>query len=110
MYEFVILALGGLVAAKSVDLVRHLAKEVERLGVLLLWFAAGVGFAYLVDFSIFSAWGVGARSSAIGTLVTGLMVGAFAAVWHEVLGLVREFTHRYQGEASEIEARLHRAA
>lgn len=110
MYEFAILVFGGLLVAKSVDLVRHMAKEVERLGVLILWFGAGVGFAYLVDYSIFSAWGVAARSGTIGTLVTGLMVGAFAAVWHEVLGLLHEFTHRYQGEASEIEARLHRAA
>jgi hypothetical protein len=110
VYEFAILAFGGLITAKTVDLLRHLTKEMQKAGVLFLSAAAGVGYAFLLDFSLFAHWGVGVRADWIGTLATGLFMGGLAGAWHEGLGVMREWAHRYHGEATEIEARMHRAA
>lgn len=110
MYEFAILLLGGLVTAKAVDFLRGLAKEMHGSGVLLLTGLVGVGVAFLMDFSIFTGWGVAVRADWVGTLLTGLFMGGLAGAWHHSLGMMREWAHRYHGEATEIEARLHRAA
>lgn len=110
VYEFAILVLGGLVVAKTVDFLRNPLKDVSKAAVVLLAMAVGVGYAYLFDYSIFAAWGVDVRAAWIGTLATGLFMGGLAGAWHQVLGMAREWAHRYHGEATEIEARLGRAA
>lgn len=111
MYEFAILALGGLLVAKTVDFLGHLApKDVHRSAKLLVAAVAGVAYAYFFDYSLFAAWDTTVRSDWIGTVATGLFMAGVASVWHELLGLMRERAHRYHGEASEIEARIHRAA
>ncbi len=110
MYEFAVLLLAGLVTAKLVDLVRHATKDVPKAGSLLIAAAVGIGLAYLLDFSIFAAWGVGVRAETIGVIVTGLVLAGVAGVWHEAIELMRERAHRYHGEATEIEARLRSAA
>lgn len=110
MYELGIIVFGGLVTAKTVDFVRHLVKDLNKAMVLFLAALVGVGYAYLFDFSVFAEWAIGVRADWIGTLATGLFMGGLAGGWHEALGVMREWAHRYHGEASEIEARLQRAA
>ena len=110
MYEFGIVLLGGLITAKTVDVLRHLGKDVSKAGVVFLSALCGVGYAYLFDYSLFAGWGIAVRADWIGTLATGLFMGGLAGAWHQALGLMREFAHRYHGEATEIETRVKRAA
>lgn len=111
MYEFAILALGGLIVAKSVDLLGHLGLEgMHKAAKLFVSAVVGFAYAYLFDYSVFAAWDVAVRSEFVGTLGTGLFMAGLAGVWHEALVLMREWAHRYHGEATEIEARMHRAA
>lgn len=109
MYEFAILALGGLVVAKSVDILRGL-RSFNATAVTFVSMVVGVAYAFGFDFSLFAAWDVGVREAWMGTVATGLFMGGMAGAWHHTLGVMREWAHRSHGEASEIEARLHRAA
>ena len=110
MYELGILLFGALVTAKTVDFARHLYKDMNKAMVVLVAMLMGAGYAYLFDFSLFAGWGVGVRTDWMGTLATGLFMGGLAGGWHEVLGVMREWAHRYHGEATEIEQRIKRAA
>ena len=111
MYEFAILLLGGALVLKTVDFLGHLSpKELGRGMSVLVSAIVGVVYAVLFDYSVFAAWGVSVRSAVIGVIATGLFMSALADVWREMLALFHEWAHRYQGEASEIEARLSRAA
>lgn len=110
MYEFAILLFSGLALCKAVDVWRHYAKGLDAGMHMLATLGLGVGLAYLLDYSMFAAWGVSVRSEHVGNIVTGFVMAGFAGAWHQALGLMREWAHRYHGEASEIEARLRRAA
>lgn len=110
MYEFGVLMLGALLTAKTVDFVGHVYKDLSAAGKLVLAAVAGTAYAYLFDFSLFAGWGVSVSSDTVGTVGTGLFMMGLAGFWHELLGLMREWAHRYHGEASEIEARIRRAA
>ncbi len=111
MYEFAIVALGGLLVAKTVEFLGRLAPNEVHTSVKLFAAAlAGVAYAYLFDYSLFGAWDIGVRSAWIGTVATGLFMAVVASVWHEALELMRGRAHRYRGEASEIDARMQRAA
>jgi hypothetical protein len=106
MHEFALLAFGGLVTALAVRFVSQYAKDAAgRASSLLLWLAMGVGYAYLVDFQIFSAWGMDVRSHHIGAVMTGFMVGGFAMLWEEALAYFHSYAERHNGKKS-----LHRAA
>lgn len=110
MHEFAILLFGGLITAKSVDFVRHLVRDMHKGVVLLVSGLIGVGYAFLASYSLYAAWGVSVRSSWVGTTMTGLFMAGIAGGWHELLEVMREWAHRYHGEATEIESRLQRAA
>lgn len=110
MYELAVMLFGGLVTAKTVDFVRHLVKDMNKAMVLFLSGLVGVGYAFLLDYSVFAGWGIAVRTEWLGTIGTGLFLAGLAGGWHEFLGVLREWAHRYHGEATEIEARLHRAA
>ena len=111
MYEFAILLLGGALVLKTVDFLAGLSpKEMGRGMAVLVSAIIGIVYAYLFDYSVFAAWDIDVRSATIGVLATGLFMSALADVWREMLALFHEWAHRYQGEASEIEARLGRAA
>src|SRR5690242_19084533 len=109
MYELGILVLGGLVTAKTVDLCRHALKDVNKAMVLFASAAVGVAYAFLMNYSLFSGWHIGVRADWIGIAMSGLFMAGVAGAWHEMLGMMREWAHRYHGEATEIEARLKRA-
>lgn len=96
MHEFALLAFGGLVTALAVRLVSQYGRDAaSRASNVVLWMGLGVGYAYLVDFQIFSAWGVGVRSHTIGAIITGFMVGGLAMLWEEAIDFFQHYSHRY---------------
>jgi hypothetical protein len=105
MHEFALLAFGGLVTALAVRLVTQYGRDAAgRASNLLLWLGLGVGYAYLVDFQIFTAWGIDVRNHAIGAVMTGFMVGGMAMLWEEFIDFVHGYAARKGGKP------LHRAA
>jgi hypothetical protein len=100
MHEFALLAFGGLVTALAVRLVTQYGRDAaSRASSLLLWLGMGVGYAYLVDFQIFSAWGIDVRSHAIGAVITGFMVGGMAMLWEEAIGYFHSYAARHKAPA-----------
>ena len=94
MHEFALLAFGGLVTALAVRLVSQYGRDAAgRASNLVLWMGLGVGYAYLVDFQIFSAWGADVRSHTIGAIVTGFIVGGMAMLWEEAIEFARHYGH-----------------
>lgn len=101
MHEFALLAFGGLVTALAVRFVSQYAKDAAgRASTLLLWLMGGVGYAYLTDFQIFSAWGMDVRSHHIGAVMTGFMVAGFAMLWEEALDYIHSYAERHNGSKS----------
>ncbi len=95
MHEFALLAFGGLITALAVRLVSQYGREAAgRASNLILWLGLGVGYAYLVDFQIFSAWGIDVRSHAIGAVMTGFMVGGMAMLWEELIDYFHSYVSR----------------
>jgi hypothetical protein len=94
MHEFALLAFGGLVTALAVRLVSQYGRDAaSRASNLVLWMGLGVGYAYLVDFQIFSAWGMDVRSHTVGAIITGFMVGGMAMLWEETIDFFRHYGH-----------------
>ncbi len=111
MHEFAILLLGGLLTLKTVDLFDHLTpSRMHGAAATLLSALIGIGYAFLLDFSVFSAWDVGVRSELIGILATGLFMSALAAVWPALLGAVHGWIHRDDTSSAGAEPRLTQAA
>lgn len=102
MHEFAILALGGLVTAVAVRLMSSYGREASRASNWVLYFGLGVGYAYLVDFSIFSAWGMDVRNHMVGAIITGFMVGGMAWLWEEAVAFAQHYSQRYNGEAKKL--------
>jgi hypothetical protein len=93
MHEFALLAFGGLVTALAVRLMSTYGRDV-RASSVVLWLGLGVGYAYLTDFSIFSAWGIDVRSHTVGAIITGFMTGGMAMLWEEAIAYFQAYAHR----------------
>lgn len=106
MYNFAIVALLGLAAYKTVDvLLGVLGIELSAAFKAFLILAAGVLTTEILDYSVFAGWGVTLRDTWMGPVFTGLVVGAMPSVWHAVFGFVGARSH---GDAAE--SRTARAA
>ncbi len=106
MYPFAIVLLVGLVVAKVIHLVAErdeVKPPIRTLGMLVV----GVVVAYLGDLNLFKMWDVPIRSG-LGVPVTGLVFGAMAGLWHEILGLLSGIGRKTVDEAIELET--HRRA
>lgn len=111
MFGFAILLLGGALTLKVVDMIGHLSnRKMRGASAILVSAVVGIGIAYLFEYSVFATWNIDVRSTTLGLVGTGLFMSALADAWREMLAVVHEWAHRYRGEASEIEARLSRAA
>lgn len=106
MYPFAIVLFVGLVVTEVIHLVAErdeVKPRIRALGMLVL----GIVIAYVGDLNLFKMWDVPIRSG-LGVPVTGLVFGATAGLWHEVLGLLAGFGRKTVDEAIELES--HRRA
>ncbi|GAC1409892.1 MAG: hypothetical protein NVSMB57_02960 [Actinomycetota bacterium] len=110
MHAIAIVALLGLAAYKTVDLLTGLARNEDTRVRLFLSLAMGIVFTELLDYSLFGAWKISVRQEWMGPVFTGAIVGATSYVWHNVLSLVEGMGRRQRDEAIEIEQRIPRAA
>ncbi|HEX2119584.1 MAG TPA: hypothetical protein VHF91_10400 [Acidimicrobiales bacterium] len=85
MHEFAVVALLGLVALKVTDLVVDNAPGLDRIRTLFT-FTLAVVFAVAIDFSLFDGYGITVREAWMGTVGTGLVIGALSSVWSTLLG------------------------
>jgi hypothetical protein len=111
VYTFAIVAMLGLAVWKSVGfLLGLIGKDVESSVRTFLTLGIGVLYAEILDYSAFAGWHVTFRSSWMGPVFTGLVLGSMAYVWHHSLGAVEAYGRRNRDEAREIERRNPRAA
>lgn len=102
MYVFAITALLGLgVLSIALIVERFLLRVTEVWAVLLA--ALGVGAAWLVDFSLWSSWGIPARADWIGVTLTGLALAGVAEFWHYLFRLVSGAARKLNDEAATLE-------
>ena len=105
MYAFALLAFGGIVIALVTRMLSSYGRDMaNRASNIVLSVGLGVGYAYLVDFSIFRAWGFGVRSHTVGAVITGFMVAGMAWLWEEGLDFLHHYGH------NEAKKTLRRAA
>lgn len=85
MYEFAVVALLGLATLKVVDLLSELVPGIAKARTLTTLLVAVLAVVAL-DYSVFEGFGIAVRENWIGTVTTGVVVGALAAAWQTVLG------------------------
>ena len=85
MYEFAVVALLGLATLKVVDLLSELVPSIAKARTLTTLVVA-VAAVLALDYSVFTGFGIAVRENWIGTVTTGLVVGALATAWQAVLG------------------------
>ena len=106
MYAFGIMALLGLaVLAVSAIAGRYVSVAAELWAFVLV--ALGVGAAWLVNFNLFSAWGIATRDSAIGVTLTGLIIAGSAYFWREILAFFAGLSRKFTDEAETLEKAEH---
>ena len=80
MYDFAIVILMGLALFKVVDLVEEFVPQLTKFHLLLTLVLAVLG-AVLLDYSVFSNWGIELRNADMGTWITGLMIAGTTSMW-----------------------------
>lgn len=111
MYDFAIVALIGLATWKVVGMVLGLFNmDLTSSVKAVLTLGTGVIAALLLDYSVFAGWDVSIRNADTGVVMTGLIAGSFAYVWHHALGLIEAYGRRNRDEARELERHSPRAA
>ncbi len=85
MYEFAAIALLSLAALKVADLLAELVPAAERARTLVT-FVLALTSVVVLDYSVFRGFGITEPQEWVGTLITGLIVGALAFAWQAVLG------------------------
>lgn len=111
MHAFGMIVLLGLaVVGVSAIAYRYLAIAREIWAVLLV--GLGVGAAWLANFDLFGAWGLGVRDHAIAVTLTGLAIAGAGYFFNEVLGFFTGLHRKFSDEAETIEKaeRLRRVA
>ncbi len=92
MYEFAVVVLLGIGSFKVVDMLSEYVNlsKIHTLFTILL----GIAAAWSLDFSLFSEWGLGVRSEALGYIGTGLMIAAAGYAVPQVFEHVAEVIGR----------------
>lgn len=85
MYAFAILVLSGLAIVKLVDFIVDLVGERHGMRSLLTFILA-IGSMWVLDFSVFDAWGMTVRDHAMGVWMTGFMVAGITSGWRALFG------------------------
>src|SRR5262245_9656308 len=84
MYDFAVVALLALAVVKTVDFLSdqfNLAKFRS-----ILTFLGGIGAALLLDYSVFTAWGVPIRDADVGVVITGFVITGLTVPWRALFG------------------------
>ena len=85
MYHFAVLALLALAVVKTVDFLADNLTTLQKMRSLLT-FVFGVGVAWLLDYSIFSGWGIAVRDADMGMVVTGFAIAGLTVPWRALFG------------------------
>lgn len=85
MYEFAVVALLGLTTLKVADVLVESVPGLTKLRTLLT-FTIAVIVAVALDHSMFAGFGIPVREAWMGTVGTGLVIGALAGAWSALLG------------------------
>jgi hypothetical protein len=102
MYAFAImtlLGLGVLAVARIFNRYVSLATELQALVLVLL----GIGGAWLVNLSLFAAWGMPVRWAWVGTTLTGVIIAGVAYFWGVILDFFGGFARKAVDEAETLE-------
>lgn len=111
MYQFATLAMLGLALWKTVGMLLGLTgRDLDASVKALVTMVLGIVIAQGAGYSAFAGWGVTFRNDTWDTALTGLTIGAFAYVWHYVLGYLEGHGRLSRDQAREIEHRAPKAA
>jgi hypothetical protein len=80
MYDFAIVALLALAKLKLVDFLTDSVPQLRNMRTLLT-FVVAVGATVLIDYSVFSGFGITIRNATVGTWVTGFIVAGMTVPW-----------------------------
>ena len=80
MYDFAIVALLALATLKLVDFLTDSVPQLRNLRTLLT-FVIAIGATVLIDYSVFSGFGITIRNATVGTWVTGFIVAGMTVPW-----------------------------
>jgi hypothetical protein len=83
MYDFAVVALLALATLKLVDYVTDAVEPLRKLRSLLT-FVVAVGATVLLDYSVFSGWGVDIRNEDVGIWITGFIVAGLTVPWRAI--------------------------
>ena len=103
MYEFATVALLGLFVATLVRLFAGV-RPTSPATAITLTILAGLGIAWATDYSAFAGWGIQFRELWMGPVATGLVIGALAVTWSELLAAVGPYAARRKAAADERHA------
>jgi hypothetical protein len=96
LYQLALLLFGGLAVWLVGRLVAQYGPGMARASHAVLMCLLGVGYAYLVDYSLFSGWHTAVRNATIGHVVTGFIVAGVAMLWDEVLDFMHGWAHTHE--------------
>ena len=104
MYDFAIVALLGLAIWKTVGMVLgFLGTDMTSSVKAFVTLGLGVVAALTLDYSLFAGWGIEISNANYGEVITGLMAGSTAYVWHQFVGLIEAYGRKNRDEARAIE-------
>lgn len=87
MYTFAVVALLSLAVLKVADvLVEYTGRRDRGAMRSLLTFALAIGGVWIMDFDLFSGWGMSLRNDDIAVWMTGFMVAGFTVAWRAMFG------------------------
>ena len=85
MYDFAVVALLALATLKVVDFLTDAIPALAKMRGLLT-FVIAVGATVLLDYSVFTAWGIDVRNATVGMWSTGFIVAGLTVPWRALFG------------------------
>jgi hypothetical protein len=84
MYDFAVVALLALAVVKTVDFLSDQLNISKFRSILT--FLMSIGVAWLLDYSVFAAWGIPIRDADMGVVVTGFIIAGTTVPWRALFG------------------------
>jgi hypothetical protein len=102
MYTFAVILLLGLAVMAVIMIFERFVRIADEI-VAAVAILLGIGTAWLADFNLFAEWGLVVREEWIGLLLTGVVLGGVAYLFHEVVGILAGMHRKYVDEVVEFE-------